>query len=182
MSEITFITGGQRSGKSRFGQRLAEEGSAHPLYLATARVWDDDFRNRIEQHRKDRGPHWQTLEEDKNLGKLNLRGKTVLLDCVTLWLTNIFHDNEFDLDTSLSVAKNEWDRFVRNDCQLIVISNELGMGIHAEHESTRKFADLQGWMNQYIAAQADRVFLMVAGIPIQVKHMNTDGKSDQTKD
>jgi len=182
MREIILITGGQRSGKSSFGQKLAEEKSSQPIYLATARVWDEDFKQRIAHHRKDRGSNWETIEQDKNLGKLDLNGKTVLLDCVTLWLTNIFHDNEFDLDSSLDGAKKEWDQLTRNDCCLIAISNELGMGVHAEHENARKFTDLQGWMNQYIAAQADKVFFMISGIPLQVKQGDSNGKSTQTKD
>ncbi|MCK4745608.1 MAG: bifunctional adenosylcobinamide kinase/adenosylcobinamide-phosphate guanylyltransferase, partial [Bacteroidales bacterium] len=108
MSKTILITGGQRSGKSSYGQKMAEEKSSHPIYLATARIWDDDFRNRIECHRDDRGNNWQTIEEEKYLGKLKLGGKTVLLDCVTLWLTNIFHDNGYDLESSLAFAKNEW--------------------------------------------------------------------------
>jgi adenosylcobinamide kinase/adenosylcobinamide-phosphate guanylyltransferase len=169
MSEIVFITGGQRSGKSSYAQKVAEEKSDNPIYLATARVWDDDFKKRIERHQSDRGDKWHTIEEEKNIGKLKLDKKTVLLDCITLWLTNIFHDNEYDIEKSLNEAKKEWDGFIENDFELIVVSNELGMGVHAENESSRKFADLQGWMNQYIASSADKVFLMISGIPMKVK-------------
>lgn len=169
MKEIILITGGQRSGKSRYGQELAEEKTSNPIYLATARAWDEDFKNRIKRHQQDRGDGWQTIEKETNLGELDLAGKVVLLDCVTLWLTSIFHDNEFDLDKSLIEAKKDWKKFIENDFQLIVISNELGMGVHGENPVSRKFADLQGWMNQYIAAQADQVLLMVSGIPMRIK-------------
>ncbi len=169
MAAITLITGGQRSGKSRYGQEIAESVSLSPTYLATARVWDEDFKNRIARHKVDRGNNWETIEEQKLIGELDLSGKTVLLDCVTLWLTNIFHDNGFDLKKSLSQAKCEWQKFTKKDFRLIVISNELGMGIHAENEASRKFADLQGWMNQHIASQADKVLLMISGIPLQIK-------------
>ena len=169
MAKITFITGGARSGKSRFAQQLAETASPTPVYLATARVWDDDFRRRIERHQNDRGPHWTNLEEEKCLSLCLVDGKTVLLDCITLWLTNYFFDNQFDADRSLEETKTEWDRFATKDMNLIVVSNELGMGVHPAEESARKFADLQGWMNQYIAARADEVFLMVAGIPVKIK-------------
>jgi adenosylcobinamide kinase / adenosylcobinamide-phosphate guanylyltransferase len=169
MGRITFITGGTRSGKSSFAQKMAEEQSSHPIYLATARVWDDDFRRRIERHRSDRGPQWINMEEEKNLSACKVDGQTVLLDCITLWLTNIFFDNHFDPDQSLKDALAEWDRFVQKEMNLIVVSNELGMGVHPVEESARKFADLHGWMNQHIAGQADEVFLMVAGIPVKIK-------------
>lgn len=171
MTSITFITGGQRSGKSRYAQQLALELTDNPIYLATARRWDEDFNQRIKRHQNDRGDNWQNLEVEKHIGELSLNGQTVLLDCITLWLTNLFHDNQFQTELTLMQAKDEWQRFAANEANLIVVSNELGMGIHAEHETARKFADLQGWMNQHIAAQAQRVILMVSGIPITIKEV-----------
>jgi len=169
MSHIVFITGGQRSGKSRYAQQLAETNSPSPVYLATARHWDDEFKQRICRHQADRGSNWQTIEEEKHIGSLNLNGKTVVLDCITLWLTNIFHDNGYDVDKSLTDAKTEWDLLAKNDFTIYVVSNELGMGVIAENEISRKFTDLQGWMNQFIASQADRVYLMISGLPLQIK-------------
>lgn len=169
MAQITFITGGARSGKSSYAQKLAESASPNPVYLATARVWDEDFRKRIERHQNDRGLHWINIEEEKNLSACPVEGQTVLLDCITLWLTNIFFDNQFGLDHSLDEAKAEWNRFVQKDMNLIVVSNELGMGVHPAEESARKFADLQGWMNQHIAQQASEVFLIISGIPVKIK-------------
>ncbi|QIA08999.1 bifunctional adenosylcobinamide kinase/adenosylcobinamide-phosphate guanylyltransferase [Draconibacterium halophilum] len=169
MAQITFITGGQRSGKSSFAQKRAEESSASPVYLATARIWDEDFHKRVKRHQSDRGEQWITIEEEIEISKHVLTGKTVLLDCITLWLTNIFYQNKNDVDTSLELAKREWNKFINQNMELFVVSNELGMGVHPENEMARKFADLQGWMNQYIAQTANEVFLMVSGIPIQVK-------------
>ena len=169
MATITLITGGARSGKSSFAQRLAEERSENSVYLATARIWDDDFANRIKRHQADRDERWQTVEEEKELSKHDFSGKTVVLDCITLWLTNFFHDNNYQLEETLDAAKNEWTKFVAQDMDLIVVSNELGMGIHPENETARKFADMQGWMNQFIARQADTVYLMVSGIPVKIK-------------
>lgn len=169
MSKVTLITGGQRSGKSRYAQKLAEEASDCPVYLATAHVWDDDFEQRIKRHQKDRGDQWTTLEEEIYLSKHSLEGKTVLLDCITLWLTNIYFANQFKVEESLEMAKAEWNKFIPQDFSLFVVSNELGMGIHPENEASRKFADLQGWMNQYIASGADNVILMVSGIPLKIK-------------
>lgn len=169
MAKITFITGGQRSGKSRFGQRLAEQKSQSPIYLATARIWDNDFKSRVERHQSDRGKNWQTIEEEFQISKHDFSGKIVLLDCITLWLTNIFYDSKSDVEQSLELAQREWDKFIQQDFTLIVVSNELGMGVHPINEIARKFADLQGWMNQYIAKSADEVHLMVSGIPLKIK-------------
>lgn len=168
MTKITFITGGARSGKSRFAQQLAEKSSGSLVYIATARVWDDDFQKRIRRHQSDRGQNWQTIEEQVFISRHNLAGKTVVLDCVTLWLTNIFFENN-DIETSLEFAKGEWSRFIQADFTLYAVSNELGMGVHPENEIARKFADLQGWMNQYVAQKADDVYLMVSGIPLKIK-------------
>lgn len=169
MRKIVFITGGQRSGKSSYAQRLAEELSANPVYLATARHWDEDFETRIRRHQADRGEMWTTLEEEKTLSSHNLSGKTVLLDCVTLWLTNIFHDNQYQLNTALEEAKAEWERFIEQDFTLIVVSNEIGMCLHAADEVSRHFTDLQGWINQYIAKTANEVYFTVSGIPMRIK-------------
>ena len=169
MATITFITGGARSGKSSFAQQLAEQQSENPVYLATARIWDEDFAQRVKRHQDDRDGRWQTVEEEKDLSKHNFAGRTVLLDCITLWLTNFFHDCDYQIDEALERAKTEWVKFVAQDMNLIVVSNELGMGVHPENEVARKFADLQGWMNQFIAKQADTVYLMVSGIQLKIK-------------
>lgn len=169
MAEIIFVTGGQRSGKSSFAQKMAELKSQNPVYLATAKIWDKDFEARVQRHKNDRGNHWQTIEEEIQISKHDLNGKVVLLDCVTLWLTNIFSENNYEVDQSLERAKTEWTEFIKQDFTLIVVSNELGMGVHPEHESARKFADLQGWMNQHIAKTSNDVVLMVSGIPMKIK-------------
>lgn len=169
MKELIFITGGQRSGKSSYAQKLAEGCSANPVYVATARSWDDDFKIRIKRHQADRGEQWQLIEEEKELSKLDLTGKTVVLDCVTLWLTNIFHDNGYHLDNALVEAKKEWEQFTRHDFKLFVVSNEIGMCLHAPDEASRHFTDLQGWFNQYIASRSTTAYLMVSGISIKLK-------------
>ncbi len=169
MTDITLITGGQRSGKSSFAQRLAEEKSDSPVYLATAKIWDEDFKKRVERHKSDRGDNWQTIEENKQISKHDLKNKTVLLDCVTLWLNNFFFDNKYDVEKSLTAAKSEWDNFIKQKFNLIVVTNELGMGIHSENETSRKFTDLQGWMNQYIASLANNVYFMISGISTKIK-------------
>lgn len=149
--------------------KLAGAVATDPIYIATARIWDDDFKSRINRHRSDRGKNWITIEEEISIGNINCEGKTVVLDCVTLWLTNIFFDAKNNLENSLERAKKEWDTFIHQDFILYVVSNELGMGVHPENEVARKFADLQGWVNQYIAGSANEVFLMVSGIPLKLK-------------
>ncbi len=98
-----------------------------------------------------------------------MKNKVAVIDCITLWLTNFFVDNQFDVEITLNEAKNELDALSRKDSTLIIVSNEIGMGLHAETAAGRKFTDLQGWTNQYIAALAEKVFLMVSGIPVQIK-------------
>lgn len=169
MNQIVFITGGTRSGKSRYAQSLAENLSAKPVYLATARRWDDDFVKRIERHQADRGDNWRTVEETRRLSNHDFTGEVILMDCVTLWLTNIFYENNYDLEQSLTEAKAEWDKFIGGNFTLIVVSNELGMCIHPADEVSRKFTDLQGWVNQHIARSATQVFTIISGIPLQLK-------------
>lgn len=168
-ANVVFLTGGQRSGKSSYAQQLAGLKSKAPVYLATAHIWDEDFQKRVERHKSDRGEQWVTLEEEVEISRFDLKGKTVVLDCVTLWLTNIFYRNNSDVDKSLEQAKNEWKKFTKQEFTAIVVSNELGMGVHPENELARKFADLQGWMNQHIASCSDEVVLMVSGIPVEIK-------------
>ena len=169
MSKITLITGGQRSGKSGYAQRLALSLSPNPVYLATSRVWDDEHRARIERHKADRGKEWTSIEEEKELSKHDLSGRVVLIDCVTLWATNYFFDMQSDVDAALKSLKTEFDKLIEQDAQFIFVTNEIGMGGMSQNDVQRKFADLQGWLNQYIASKADEVFLMVSGIPLKVK-------------
>ncbi len=166
---IHLITGGQRSGKSNYALELALTSSENPVYLATSRIWDDDHRARIELHKSERDSRWENIEEEKYLSKLSINNKTVVLDCITLWLTNFFTDTNYQVTESLEQAKKELDAFFKQEMNLIIISNEIGMGTHAATDVGRKFADLQGWMNQYIAQKSDTVTFMVSGIPMKVK-------------
>ncbi len=169
LAQIYYITGGQRSGKSRYAQDLARQLSDRPVYLATSRIWDDDHRQRINRHQQDRDDHWTAIEEEKYISRLQLTGRVVLMDCVTLWLTNFFTDHAFQVEVALKEAQEEFDQLIEQEFTLLVVSNEIGMGIHPATESGRKFADLQGWMNQYIARKADKAVLMVSGLPLMLK-------------
>lgn len=169
MAKIIYITGGERSGKSSFAHDLALKLSQSPVYLATARVWDKDFRQRIERHKSSRDQRWTTVEEEKKISAHDFTGKVVVMDCITLWLNNFHFDNNYDTEKTLLQAKEEFQKFIQKDFTLIVISNELGMGAIAERESTRKFVELQGWINQFIAKLASEAFWMVSGIPVKIK-------------
>jgi adenosylcobinamide kinase / adenosylcobinamide-phosphate guanylyltransferase len=166
---IYFITGGARSGKSSHAMKLAKQLSPNPIYLATARHWNGDFLQRIERHKSERDESWISLEEEKNLSKHDFTGKVVVIDCVTLWLTNFFIDLKNDINQSLSEVKVEIEKLIHQQATFIIISNEIGMGVHAETEIGRKFTDLQGWTNQYIAQEAQQVVFMVSGIPLIIK-------------
>lgn len=169
MGRVLVITGGQRSGKSGYAQRLALSLTDTPVYLATSRIWDEEFRARVVRHQQDRGPEWTNIEEEKFLSRHSLNGRTVVIDCVTLWATNFFFDNDSRVEQSLMQLKEEFDAFIRQDATFIFITNEIGMGGTSPDELQRKFTDLQGWFNQYIASKADQVVLMVSGLPLTLK-------------
>lgn len=169
MKRIILITGGQRSGKSSFAQKTALALSPTPVYLATSRIWDDEFRQRVERHKADRGPEWTNIEEEKFLSKHDLHGRTIVIDCVTLWATNFFFDLDSDVQKALASIKEEFDRLTAQEATFIFVTNEIGLGGVSDNLIQRQFTDLQGWTNQYIAEQADQVYMMIAGIPLQVK-------------
>lgn len=166
---MIVVTGGQRSGKSGYASRLALSLAENPVYLATSRIWDDEFRLRVERHQRDRGPEWTNIEEEKYLSRHTLTGRVVVIDCVTLWGTNFFFDNHSDVELSLSQLKEEFVKLTQQEATFIFVTNELGMGGVAMDEVQRKFTDLQGWLNQYIASLANEVVLMVSGLPLRIK-------------
>ena len=194
MKRIILITGGERSGKSVYAENLALGLSDRPVYLATARIWDEEFRQRVAIHRERRGPQWTNIEEEKWLSRHDLTGRTVLVDCVTLWATNFFFDytppKEPDtancgktdtveirqaragirqVETTLKTIQDEFLRLTAQDATFIFVTNEIGMGGVSPNEVQRRFTDLLGWTNQFVAAQADEVYLMVSGIPVKIK-------------
>lgn len=169
MKQIILVTGGARSGKSSYAEELALKLSEHPIYMATARIWDEEFRQRVQKHQERRGPEWTNIEEDKYLSKYKVEGRVVLIDCVTLWCTNFFFDYQSSVKEALDEAKQEFDLFTKQDATFIFVTNEIGLGGTSENLIQRKFTDMQGWMNQYIASKADKVTLMVCGIPVKVK-------------
>ncbi|WP_296402516.1 bifunctional adenosylcobinamide kinase/adenosylcobinamide-phosphate guanylyltransferase [Psychrobacter sp.] len=187
---IHYITGGERSGKSSFAQHLAEKISESPYYLATARVLDISFAERVERHIDDRVQskrQWTTIEADLKLtdalqphfnhqildSEQSFKSPTIVVDCVTLWLTNYVMDYDYAIDKCLILAKQEIDELVtfanQYNATVFIISNEIGMSLHASTPEGRKFVSLQGWVNQYLAHLADKATLVVSGLPVTLK-------------
>jgi adenosylcobinamide kinase/adenosylcobinamide-phosphate guanylyltransferase len=166
---VYLITGGARSGKSSYAQHLALSLSEQPVYVATARIWDDDFAERVKKHQDDRGPQWSLFEEELYLSKLPLENRIVVIDCITLWLTNFFDANNYEPSATLQAIQTEIGALLQQQATFIFVTNEIGMGLHAETPAGRKFTDLQGWVNQHIARIANTVVLMVSGIPVVIK-------------
>lgn len=173
MARITFITGGARSGKSRFAQTLAEACPGPLLYVATAGIGDREMAERVRQHRVARGERWQTLEEEHDLagrlpGVAVGRG-AVLIDCITLWLANVL----CSCRDRPGAARQEVERFAAAlpglAAPLFIVSNEVGAGIVPENPLARSFRDLAGEVNQRLAAAADEAWLVVSGLPLRLK-------------
>lgn len=183
MGKIILVTGGQRSGKSTYAEKMALDlsGDNKCVYMATAKVWDDEFAKRVALHKQRRGEQWVNIEEEKFLSKHNVAGKVVLIDCVTLWSTNFFFEistsseNESSgekgnvVKRSLEAVKDEFDKFTQQDATFVFVTNEIGLSGVSENKIQRQFTDLLGWLNQYIASKADEVYFMVSGIPIKIK-------------
>ena len=136
--------------------------------MATAHIWDKEFGERVRRHQERRGPEWTTIEEEKQLSRHNLAGRVAVIDCITLWCTNYFFEMK-EVDATLDALKDEFDRFTTPEATYIFVTNEIGMGGVSDNDVQRRFTDLQGWMNQYVASKADEVVLMVAGIPVKIK-------------
>ena len=160
---IIFVLGGARSGKSRFAESLCQ---APRTYIATAQAFDDEMIKRIAVHQSDRGKEWHTLEAPLDLvGALSEAKGDVLLDCLTIWLNNLLMA-EKDVQASLDGLLAQLQI---NSQKLVIVSNELGLGLVPEHGLSRRFRDLHGLMNQQVAAIADCVVFTIAGIPQVIK-------------
>ena len=171
MKRLILITGGQRSGKSSFAEELALSLSSTPVYMATAHIWDEEFRHRVEIHQQRRGPQWTNIEEERELSKHDVSGRVVLIDCCTLWATNFFcppvsegeEFKTFPVEEALAELKTEFDKFTSQDATFIFVTNEIGLGGTPANAVQRQFTDLLGWFNQYVSSKADEVYLMVSG-------------------
>ncbi|MGL4995837.1 MAG: bifunctional adenosylcobinamide kinase/adenosylcobinamide-phosphate guanylyltransferase [Deefgea sp.] len=168
--KLIVVTGAQKSGKSRYAEQRALALSDRPAYLATSRIWDDDFAERIATHQAQRDSCWVNLEQETDLAAHGFAGDVIVLDCITLWLTNLFTDSEYDKHATVIEAKARWADFVTATPQTVIaVGNEIGWSLHAETQMGRHFVDLHGSFMQFAAAQAEEVVLMVAGLPMRVK-------------
>ncbi|RFB93530.1 bifunctional adenosylcobinamide kinase/adenosylcobinamide-phosphate guanylyltransferase [Rhizobium leguminosarum bv. trifolii] len=168
-TNTTFILGGARSGKSRFAESLVVATGLDRHYLATGRAWDEEMQARIAQHRADRGPSWTTHEEPVDLvGKLAAidgAGRIVLIDCLTLWVTNLMME-ERDMAGEFAALA---DYLPRVKARLVFVSNEVGLGIVPDNRMARDFRDHAGRLHQMIAAKAAEVYFIAAGLPLKMK-------------
>lgn len=170
--KVILITGGSRSGKSRFALDYANRHFSKKIYLATCEVLDDEMARRVESHKKARGPEWQTIEEPVRIvdrvEESQESTQVILLDCITLWLSNLLMRQKDDTEIMYEVGRLI-DTIKQNQTSLILVSNEVGMGIVPADPLSRRFRDLQGIANQKIAEVAETVIFMVSGIPIFLK-------------
>jgi adenosylcobinamide kinase / adenosylcobinamide-phosphate guanylyltransferase len=165
--KITLVLGGARSGKSRYAESLLESLLPPWNYVATAAAGDAEMAARIKAHRARRGAVWRTIEAPLDVaGALELSGRVpALVDCLTLWLSNLVLV-EAQIDTEVERLE---EALATAAAPVILVANEVGFGIVPDNALGRRFRDLQGLLNQRIAARADRVVLMVAGLPLMVK-------------
>ena len=177
MSQTIFITGGARSGKSGFAEKLAGHFGEQLCYLATARTLDDEMAERVRRHRERRGVQWQTIEEPVHLSECLARSdgqyQVVLVDCITLWLSNLLLKYEQSgVDVEVRIFEDV-QRLITTlhgmVTPVIMVSNEVGMGIVPENRLARLFRDIAGRANQALAAVADEVHVVISGMPLKLK-------------
>ena len=167
-----LVLGGARSGKSRYAVEQAAQSGGRVAFLATARELDGDMASRIARHRAERPARWTTLEEPQDIVAACRRAAAahdlVIVDCVTVWVANLMERG--DDDTAVLAAADDLAKLQREHLlSLLIVSNEVGEGVHPSTELGRRFRDLLGFVNQRLASAADRVTLMVAGLPMTVK-------------
>ncbi len=170
-NKVILITGGGRSGKSSYALEIAES-YARKAFIATAEAFDDEMAERISRHQKERSNDFTTIEEAIHLADMlaNVPAdkQVVVIDCITVWLGNLMHHLGIDETNSPPV-----DRFLKvlasPPCDIVIVSNEVGMGLIPENAMSRVYRDLAGSVNQKIAALANEVFLVVSGIPLKIK-------------
>ena len=169
--KVIFVTGGAKSGKSSFVLSEAAKHEGKKAFIATAEALDDEMKKRIEKHKAERGEGWDTYEEPLRIAETvaGLAGRYdfIVLDCLTLWLSNAMHrgvDIELEIENFLNILRHK-----KQDSYIYIVSNEVGTGIVPENKLAREFRDLAGTMNQKVAGVSDEVFMIVAGIPVKIK-------------
>jgi len=169
--EITLVLGGARSGKSSWALEHVENSYNSYMFLATAEVMDEEMAHRVELHRKARGPKWQVREEPLEIAGVleagNEETEAVLIDCMTIWLSNVLLKKGAESVPTYQAAFIE--ALNRSAQSVIIVANEVGSGIVPEHPLGREYRDMAGTLNQKLASAADKVVLVVAGLPLQLK-------------
>jgi len=170
---LLFITGGARSGKSHFAQKLAEGIKGRKVFLATAQALDEDMKSRIEKHKEERSSEWDTIEEAYNLNSAikSCKGRyeVIVIDCLTMWISNLLTQNRFNQSDILREVKDLLINCNLTQGTIIIVSNEVGLGIVPANSLSRLFRDIVGRVHQEIASIADEVYLIIAGIPMKIK-------------
>lgn len=186
MGKLVLVTGGARSGKSSYAESIIKKLEGEILYIATSIPFDDEMRERVKKHRERRPIEWHTYEGYKNLKTVFKQGeadyKGILLDCVTIMLTNLMFDKAADDIDRLSQeaidaieekiiaeVKGFIDAAEKSDSTIVMVTNEVGDGIVPENKLARIFRDIAGRVNQYIASRSDEVYLVVCGMPVKIK-------------
>lgn len=180
---ITLVLGGARSGKSSFAEELAQKiGGDKVIYLATAEARDKEMKKRIKHHQKSRNKEWKTIEEPLALGEVLSSisdDEVVLIDCITIFLTNILFSNssnieEIDFEKKEKIIMNKVEKLIKEskNKEVIIVSNEIGMGVVPSNELGREFRDIAGRTNQYLAQKADEVYITIAGLPVELKELS----------
>ncbi|MFH1478463.1 MAG: bifunctional adenosylcobinamide kinase/adenosylcobinamide-phosphate guanylyltransferase [Candidatus Omnitrophota bacterium] len=172
MNKITFILGGARSGKSGFALKMAKEKTKKAAFVATCQALDKEMKERIRLHKKQRPKSWKTFEEPKNIASLlkriNLKYDVVIIDCLTLLISNLMLDGKSQKDIEKEIS-GILAALNKNRSRSIIVSNEVGLGIVPESRLGRDFRDIAGRMNQIVAKEANEVFFMASGLPIKIK-------------
>lgn len=186
MGKLTFITGGARSGKSQYGENLAKENGGKVTYIATAIPFDEGMRDRIKHHQQSRPAEWATIEQYRDFENLRenpafIEADVILLDCLTVLTTNLMLDADMDFDMvpieDVWVVEKEILRQIttvldickESDKEMIVVANEVGLGLVPAYKMGSYFRDIAGRVNQMVAARADAVYFTVSGIPMKIK-------------
>lgn len=171
INKITFVIGGARSGKSSFALSRASAYAGKKAYIATAQAFDAEMEERIAKHKKERGSDWDTIEEPlciaKTIKSISGKYEAIVIDCLTLWLSNLLC-GEADIENEVEAFFDSL-LITHHSSQLYIVSNEVGMGIVPDNELARRFRDMAGRLNQKMAAVADEVYLVAAGIPVRIK-------------
>jgi len=172
---VTLVLGGARSGKSMFAESLAREHGGVPVYVATAEFVDDEMRRRIETHRARRGKAWRTVEAPIDLAQAIARHSTpracLLIDCLTVWLGNLVHRGR-DVDAATEALL---ESLVDASGSVVLVANEVGLGVVPDNAMARAFRDQAGWLNQAVARMAGSVYFVAAGIPVAIKGPRRQG-------